>query len=135
DPEPLVVQPISSIPMDSTQSSGNISHSCTTLVVYNPSVSMIPDSSLSKETPICMTAPTFSQPSLISLLSEKQNLSCENESEQLEKIQSDERQSLVLAKGEVEQSELIKSTGKIEVAIQSDLGNIVSGDEIDQTKT
>lgn len=72
DPEPLAIQPISSIPMDSTQGSGNISQICTTLVVYNPCVSMIPDSSLPKETPICMTEPTFSQPPLISLLSERQ---------------------------------------------------------------
>ncbi|MGI4673550.1 hypothetical protein ACR2XN_29225, partial [Klebsiella pneumoniae] len=70
-------------------------------------------------------------PPLISLLSERQGLSCEHESEQLVKIQSVERQSPELAKGEVEMSEMSSTSSELAVTLKSNLGQIVSSDEID----
>ena len=66
---------------------------------------MIMNSSLTREPPIYMTTVLSSLPPLISSTLSDLSLSSEDVSKHLVKIKENERQSPVLAKGEVEMSE------------------------------
>ena len=111
--------------MDATTKSGMSSD-----ILSLNSARMIIDRSFNKESPIYMTIDNLSLPSLFSSQMSDLSFSCEKVRKQLVKRNILERQSPVLAKGEVEMRKEILSLSENSLALKSHDFMCVSSDEI-----
>ena len=124
DVTPLFIEPLTYRPMDTTNS-GMPSD-----ILSLNSASMIINRSLHHKTPIYMTTYNLSLPSLFSSQMSDLRFSCENVRKQLVKNDILERQSLVLAKGDVSMRKEILSLSEDTLALKSHEFVCVSSDEI-----
>ena len=120
----VLVEPITARPMDTT-------NSCMSFDILSlNSTSMIINRPLHKESPIYLTTDNLSMPSLFSSKLSDLNFSCETERQYLVKKDFLERQSPVLAKGEVVMIKEILSLSKDTLVLESHEPVCASSDEI-----